>query len=326
VQAFSEITIPVPVNSPSKDVNELNTAGNLQQFQEVWGDMYSEEIGPYDLLRAGLAYLPAQGDQTAAKLYFGLANHDVGGDDDTGPTHGWCELDLADPQTAGIWSVGGYKKYVTADYLFEIPQSWADDYVSGQYLATGRFRDGGQGAEGPSIFAIAPWDDGNPPDDGATVSATPLLLYQSFYETNPVSMTGYHHSDEWSGATWLTTSDKHAVIFVGTKGQGDCWYGCKDGSHDPDCPERGWWSTNFVGQMLFYDPADLAAVAAGTMAPHDPQPYATMNIDEYLYHITEDQQKGHLGAAAFDRQRDLLYVAEPFGDDDKPLIHVWQVE
>ncbi len=25
-----------------------------------------------------------------------------------------------------------------------------------------------------------------------------------------------------------------------------------------ECEDRGWWSDTFVGQMLFYDPADLA--------------------------------------------------------------------
>jgi hypothetical protein len=81
-----------------------------------------------------------------------------------------------------------------------------------------------------------------------------------------------------------------------------------------------------VGQFLFYDPADLAAVAAGQIESWEPQPYATLDVDEYLYHISSAQQKHHLAAVAFDRARGLLYVLEPLADEDRPLVHVWEIE
>lgn len=327
-QWVSEISIPVPVNSPGKNVNNLPTATTLQDFHNIRGDLFSE----FEIPRAGLAYLPAQGAQTTGKLYFGWAGHAPGNDADTGPTHGWSELDLSRSQSAGVWRIGGYPKYVTADYMFPIPPAWADAYTPDTYLATGRYRDGGQAAEGPALFAIGPWNQGNPPPSGATLPATPLLLYESVYEENPHALNDYHHSDEWSGGVWLTTGDKSAVIFVGTKGTGDCWYGCADGTvwpdeppFPPDCPERGWWSTGFEGQILFYDPADLAAVAEGEMETWEPQPYAVLNIDEYLYHVESTRQKHHAGAAGFDRERGLLYVFEPLVDGDRSLVHVWRV-
>jgi len=322
-QYISEASIPVPVNSPGKDVSELNTAETLQGFHNIRGSLF----GAMEMPRVGLAYLPPQGEQTSDRLYFAWAPHlDEGA---TNPSHGWCELDISAPQTAGAWRIGEYWNYVTGDYIFEIPRAWADAYVSGRYLATGRFRDGGQGAQGPAIFAIAPWNHGNPPASGSTLAATPLLLYEDVYESSPMSLVDYHHSDEWTGATWLTAGDRSAMIFVGTKGLGNCWYGCADGTDEPPWPDdcdRGWWSTSLIGQMLFYDPADLAAVARGEMATYGPQPYATLNVDDVLYHIASEQQKYHLGAAAFDRERGLLYVFEPFGDGDKPLVHVWRVE
>jgi hypothetical protein len=61
------------------------------------------------------------------------------------------------------------------------------------------------------------------------------------------------------------------------------------------------------------------------MAPYEPQPYATLEIDDYLYHIESGQQKSHANAASFDRERGLLYVFEPLADGDKSLVHVWQV-
>jgi len=318
-QYVSKISIPIPMISPGKNVNDLNTAETLQDFRDIRGGLF----GYMEMPRVGLAYLPPQGEQASGKLYFAWAPHlDEGA---THPSHGWAELDLARPNPAGPWRIGDYWNYITGDYLFPIPQAWADVYTSGMYLATGRFRDGGQAAQGPSLFAIGPWNEGNPPAPGSTLSTVPLLLYGSVYTEGSPTMDGYHHSDEWSGGAWLTIRDKSAVIFMGTKGTGECWYGNPKGPC-LDCEDRGWWSTGFEGQIIFYDPADLAAVARGEIETWEPQPYATLNVDEYLYHIESGQQKHHLGATSFDRERGLLYVFEPLADGDKPLIHVWRVE
>jgi len=87
----------------------------------------------------------------------------------------------------------------------------------------------------------------------------------------------------------------------------------------------GWWSTVFVGEIFFYDPADLAAVATSKMKPHEPQPYAVMEIDQYFFSIKSKQQLHYVGAASFDRQRGLLYVFEPRADGDTSIVHVWKV-
>ena len=321
-QQVSEIRIPAPVISMTKSLEELNTAETLQEFRDIRGGLFSEMEMP----RVGLTYLPAQGEQAEGKLYFAWAPHlDEGA---THPSHGWCGLNLSDPQAAGPWRIEEYWNYVTGDYLFAIPESWADVYTPGKRLATGRFRDGGQGGMGPSLFAIGPWNAGNPPVSGVTLLAVPLLLYGNAYEENPATMDAYHHSDEWSGAVWLTAGESEAVVFVGTKGLGDCWYGCADGTDYPPWPydcDRGWWSSEFGAQMLFFDPADFAAVVQGGMESWEPQPYAMLDLDGVLYHVASSQQKYHVGAAGYDRDHSLLYVFEPLADDDKSIIHVWKV-
>jgi hypothetical protein len=317
-QYVAEVSIPVPVMSAGKDVNDLNTATMLQDFADIQGGLF----GTMEMPRVGLAYLPPQGSQSSGKLYFAWAPHlDEGA---TNPSHGWSELNLSNPQSAGAWRIGEHWNYRTGDYLFDIPPTWADSHVSGRYLITGRFRDGGQDAQGPSLFAIAPWAEGNPPASGATLPATTLLLYTAVTDAEQHTLNNYHHSDEWTGGAWLTAGDSSAVIFVGNKGTGACWYGNPDGPCDT-CEDRGWWSTGFVGQMLFYDPADLADVVAGAMEAWEPQPYATLDIDNVLYNITSGQQKHHVAAAAFDRGRGLLYVLEPLADEDRPLVHVWRI-
>lgn len=327
-QYISEISIPQPVISSAKDPSELNTASTLQDFQDIrTGFMGSEvEIG-----RVGLAYLSQQGNQDAAKIHFGWGQH-FQEEGDT--THGWFDLDLSNPRRRSGWYIDNRSPYSTNDYLFAIPGTWASEHTPGKLLATGRYRDGGWSGQGPSLFAYGPWNDGNPPANGARLAATTLLSYDSSYDRDALfddsarTLNNYHHSDEWSGAAWLTKGSKSAVAFVGTKGGGEYWYGDANGPCMECAGDRGWWSTSFTGQIVFYNLADLAAVAAGSKQAHEPQPYATLNIDQYLYHVSGSQQKYHLGAAAFDRSGGILYVVEYLGDagNNRPLMHVFTIK
>ena len=321
-QQVSEVSIPVPVVSAGKNLEELNAASTLQPFSDIKGGLFPAFEIPY----CDLEYLPPRGGQGSGKLYFCWHDHlQIAA---SFPTHGWCETDLSAPRSAGPWYVGSYDTYSTTDYLFAVPEDWAAAHVGGRSLATGRFRDGGQGGQGPCIFALAPWQHGDPPPAQAVLSAVPLLLYSTTYWDDPhggaYAMDRYHHSDMWAGAAWLTAGADSAVVFVGTKGRGECWYGNQDGPC-LDCEDRGWWSTYFDGEMIFYDPADLAAVAAGTMQPYEPQPYAVMSLDHLLYHVVSPQMRHHVKAASFDRAGGLLYVFEPLADSDRPLVHVWKV-
>ncbi|MBN2135235.1 MAG: hypothetical protein JW737_05855, partial [Acidobacteria bacterium] len=161
--------------------------------------------------------------------------------------------------------------------------------------------------------------------NGTGINNTALLLYTSSMESEDgFQMNNYHQSDEWSGAEWLTTATSAAVIFVGTKGEGDCWYGNENGPC-LECDHRGWWSSTFVGRIIFYNPADLQAVAQGSAQPYEPQPYTSMDIDSYFYNVTSTQQKSHTAAIAFDRDNSLLYILEYLADSDKPLVHVWRI-
>ncbi len=181
---------------------------------------------------------------------------------------------------------------------------------------------------------------------------------------------GYQHGDEWTGGAWLTTSSgKNAVLFAGTKSIGDMyWYGfvhpegpeypfveidflgdfvlCRSADGTP-CPnpeeavgetiisDRGWWTNEFVARFLFYDPSDFALVAQGEISSWEPQPYAFLDIDKYLFlnpsGVDEwtlgsgTQRRYRLGDVAFDGDNGYLYVLELFADEAKPVIHVWKI-
>jgi hypothetical protein len=344
-QQVSEISIPVPVISSGKDASELNTATTLQDFSDITNGMF----GYLEIPRAGLEYLPPQGQQQTGKLHFSWGQHF---EFERMPTHGWAETDLSNPQPAGAWNINGYSPYTTDDYIFAIPKSWADTYTPGRLLATGRFRDGLWSGRGPALFAYGPWTEGNPPAPGSTlVNVTPLLLYGvqepgaiDIASNESMAMDGFSEADEWSGGEWLTSGNKSAVVFVGTKALGRTWYGFSNGveyptSGDPDeiVPEvppwpndqRGWWAESVEARIMFYDPADLAAVARGEMESWEPQPYAIMNLDEYLFDPGYDYERGKtalVGDSAYDRERGSIYIFERMADEDeKSIVHVFKI-
>lgn len=319
---IAEISIPAPRLSTTRRAEELPTAAFLQPFHDIL------DVGGLELPRAGIAYLAKQGAQRSDKLHFCWGYHMQL--EPPALTHGWCELELDRPEIRRGWYLRDLPDHIrnmsTNEYIFSVPTAWAEAYTGGMCLVTGRFRDGGWSGRGPSLFAVAPWKHGDPPPAGSGIAHIPLLLYTSTMNEEGVvrQMNDYHHSDEWSGGAWLTSGDKAAVVFAGTKGQGDCWYGNPQGPC-LECENRGWWSTSFVGRILFYDPADFAAVARGTKRADEPQPYAVLDIDRHLYRISSPQQKHHLGAVAFDRANGILYICEYQGDGEKPLVHAWTI-
>lgn len=329
-QHVSEVGIPRPVRSPEKNVDELPTAETLQPFADIREGIFEE----MEQARAGLAYLPPQGEQKTGKLYFCWSPHMH--EAEAVPSHGCCELDLSAPKPSGPWRIADEWTYVTTDYMLPIPGEWADEHTPRMRLGTGRFRDGGQGSQGPTLFAIGPWNHGDPPPSGAQLDAVTLLRYSSVTDEEQHTLDGYHHSDDWAGAAWLTAGERAAFVVIGTKGKGKCWYGFSNGvvwpeeGPWPEVPEfphdqRGWWSSEFVAQMLFYDVRDIAAVAAGEMEPWRPQPYAKLDFEDLLFREREQLDMRHVGAAAYDPHSRTLYVVELRGDGDKSLIHAWRI-
>jgi hypothetical protein len=330
-QYVSEISIPRPIISNDKDVDELNEARTQQDFHDIRGDMFGE----LEIPRAGLEYIGKQGEQSFGKIYFTWGQHLQ--EFDAGASHGFFDINLENPNVHGPWSIKDRVKYETTDYLFEISDSWSEEKLPGMRLATGRYRDGGQGTQGPSLIALKTWDVDNPTEE-AEIESVPLILYSSVYDdpSQERAMNDYAHCDAWNGGAWITSGTKQAVILVGVKSKGNCWYGYEDGTEwplEPPYPaeregERGWWSDNFVGQFIFYDPDDLTRVVEGELETWEVQPYASLDIDKYLYHIPEHEIRMMIGAFAYDRARGLLYLFEYLGDfeSEKSLVHVFQIE
>ncbi len=71
------------------------------------------------------------------------------------------------------------------------------------------------------------------------------------------------------------------------------------------------------------------------MEPWQPQPYASLDLDEHLYLNPPewdlqtvgwgDQRRYRIGDVTFDRANGLLYVLELSADGPKPIVHVWRL-
>lgn len=344
-QYISEITIPKPVNS--KNLNNLNSAETLQNFTDIKDNLFGE----LELPTVGLTYLAKQKNQTSGKIYYTWGQHMQ--ESQRNPSHGFFNLNLSNPQVKGPWKMAKQDNYLTTRYLFNIPKSWAKKYTPGKRLVTGRFRDGGQGAQGPSLFA---YSLNQPLKTESSIKNTTLLKYQSVYENQsdtqapkqcklcPLSagvsqdegrLNNYKNSDHWSGGAWLTTKHKSAVIFVGYKGIGKTWYGFYNGTVWPNNPpypeegpgERGWWSENFQAQILFYKAKDLAKVAQKKIESFKPQPYAIKKIESKMF-FTPTTEFRRLGGIAYDRKHNRLYITEFRGNQNNqtPIFHVYKIK
>ncbi len=364
----AEIAIPEPARADT--VAGLPEARFIQPFHDVAAGHFATLN---EIPRAGMEYLDTP--ETGPLVHLCWGQHLQEPDNQTEvASHAWFHPDLAAPDVQGPWYIGQQSLYSVNDYIFEIPETWAREHAGGRRLATGRFKDGGWSGMGPALFAYCPWDiSGAPAAPRTRLEEKTLLLYRKSNETDAIEqcLDGYQHPDEWTGGAWLTLdSGAAAVMLAGTKGTGSrYWYGfihpggpdlaCVEGAflgqfplcrladgtvcpgeRDAVCANpashRGWWSTSFQARFIFYDPADLARVAAGELDSWEPQPYAHLDIDEHLFfnpeglepHMlgTGPQRRYRLGDVGYDRENGFIYVLELFADGATPVVHVWKLE
>jgi len=363
----AEINIPAPVRS--RNIEELNTAEFIQDFADVTKGYYSdlEEIP-----KVGMQYL--NHPKTGPKIHIAWGQHlqpqDIPSHGWFNPT--LTKPDFQGTWFIGnqnLYSVNGYMFEIPAQWAEEYTGGRV--LATGRMRDGGQ---GGMGptifAYRPWLADGSPSPSGTRLEE-----TTLLLYENADATEEIVrTLNGYQHPDEWGGGAWLTTSSgKQAVIFAGTKSSGTkYWYGyinpdgpqyaCVDANvtdfttcrnaDGSTCPQedfsgccsseqgtcvsnRGWWPTRFDAEFIFYDPSDLANVASGEWESWQPQPYAAIDIDEYLYlnppewDLVEvgwgDQRRTRIGDVSFDRTNNLLYVLELYADGAKPIVHVWRI-
>jgi hypothetical protein len=363
----AEISIPEPVIS--RNLADLPYASFMQNFQEVVADYFHDMD---EIPKVGLAYLnhPATGPKIHLTWGQHLQPENTPSQGWFNPT-----LTNPDFQgvwfigNQNLYSVNGYLFEIPAAWADVHAQG---RYLGTGRMRDGG--QGGMGPT-LFAYRPWQDDGTAPPSGTVLTETPLLLYENAYNTDQIVrAMNGYQHPDEWEGGAWITTtSGQSAVLFAGTKSNGTkYWYGyinargpeypCVDHhvtdfvtcrmANGASCPAedftgccdeaegncasyRGWWSTRFDAQFILFDPADLARVASGELETWQPQPYASLDIDQYLYLNppawdvisvgSDDQRRSRLRDIAYDRAHDRLYVLEDLADGGKPVVHVWQV-
>ncbi|MCB2154923.1 hypothetical protein KQI84_08545 [bacterium] len=314
-----EISIPQAVDSAN--IDDAPRATTLQAPVDIWPHVYDGQYYPQGggWATGGITYHPG-GNGVGPHLFYGIT--DGYGSPQDQPHHGAFDLDLTTAN--GPWFLGEappnhVPPALTSMILFPAPQSWADATVGGRSLICGNAYQSGLGvpSHGPSLFATAPWESGALPAQNETCSAIELLRYSS-------GATPEHRVENWSmgedgqGGAWLEIGGSSAVVMSTIRCVGDHWYGYADGTFqsDDDIPEpmfggRGNGASDWKMSLLFYNPADLETVAAGTMESWEPQPYAVFDLDQFSRKPGGTELSG---AITYDATNQRIYLIEFNGD------------
>jgi hypothetical protein len=326
-----EISIPRPqISDVFADLPRASVLRPLADITGGWKDNCTYENECLYREVDGLEYLP-----NVDKVAWNLRDwyNTAGVDQDS---LGWSALDMAGAQ--GVWHIGNrpsegdlFHNAKTCNYLFTAPERFAEQYLGGRWLIAGNHREAGAlgGSQGPTLYALAPWEDRDPPGPGQALDALALLYYPEIYpgcldDPEQCYFPGYRPKDHWGGGAWVESGDSSAILIVGRKALGQNCYGSPEAcGGDPCSPYQGYHAYPYEPQILLYNAGELTTVLAGVRQPWEVVPYAVYSpVHEVL-----NAQCAVLGAAAFDRETQVLYVAEqeagPWGET---VVHVWQVD
>ena len=295
-----------------------NTAGTYASFTEapvvnvftdVTGGLITADDNVSDVL-----YLAAQGSQTSPKLYWTTYEWYDPDAEDTGL--GWSDVDFTNFNAKGTWTTP-YHPGRNQACMFEIPAEWATAHLSSggePRIGIGRYRQQGGVSRGGTVYAIAPWNDGNPPANN-----TSLTTVEMFYpdDDNPQPTETWHSSEnEFEDAAWIDIGDKEALVFGGRVGMrhwylfDGLWpfetYRC-EGTFS-ECEDyyfsNGYYHKPDVAALSFYSTADLAAIQSGTKTSDDVDAYAIMQIG-WLPMLGSNP---HILGVAWDNVNNRLFV------------------
>ncbi|UCC32114.1 MAG: hypothetical protein JSU86_07495, partial [Phycisphaerales bacterium] len=340
---FGEVAIPTPAQSANwEDLPEATLTAGPTAFD---GGLASTVHNEY-LFVSDLEYVPRQGSQTSDKLY-GSINlwyaEGVAGEDSF-PTIWFANLDGTGAR--GMFHVGPddgfYHGRKMGSYLFSVPEWYADDYLDGRTLVTGRARgtpmDGLEeitirgGSQGPTLFAFHAWDSDSPTGD---LDALPMLYYRVKFpgcagpnvgDPAVCDYPGYTMCDEWNGGAFVDNGAQRAIMLLGYKGLGtSCYDEPPVECHDPCSDDHGYHCQPYERQVVFYDVHELGHSAAGLQDPWVVVPYTIWRPAEFYL---GDNPCWNVGGMTFDVQNGRLFMVERglgVSEMNAAVVHVWSL-
>lgn len=326
-QLIAEISIPRPVISQHKSLDDLPVADVLQPLSDITSGVRTRisrgSSEPFEF--GGLQVVGNRLHWTLYK-YYNVEGHDY-------LSHGMSTTNLQDPRPQGLWHLGPvnsresrWHSYKHAGYICAVPDDVAIRYLGGRNILSGLQICTGlkYSSQGPALYAYGLPPDGTP--HGSALNARPILWYSM---NRPVA--NHHYADRWTGAAWITVDGKHTVVVAGRKAHGPVYYGP---ARPGDCYEdKGYHGSTYEAQMLFYAPGNL--IAAATRPVADVQPWFRWDsrthgggLNRFMYKKCGKD----VGGVAYDRTRNMLYLVEVDAGltaenewETLPVIHAFRI-
>lgn len=213
----------------------------------------------------------------------------------------------------------------TGDYIFSVPKTWANQYLGGRNVLTGRTRPAGafNSSQGPSLFAFSP---------GAEADAIALMYFDDLLDDNCVLWDSthlvehdpntcpypdYRPCDSWDGGAWLEVGGKRTIVLSGTQSLGKSNY----------IPGTGYSCGSTEPCFTLFDPAHLEQVAAGKLKPWQVRPYAEFRPSGIWDSPFSSDFSHHMGGMAVDLSKSLLYLIQKVQADPSSnvgVVHVYR--
>lgn len=228
-------------------------------------------------------------------------------------SHGWW-----DGEPHGISRLDAPQAGYVGGYLARVPERWRETFGD---VICGRSEGSivGRRSTGPVAFGFnsAALGEVDP------VPTVPLVYYP------PVQGKQYRESVYAKASTVGAAFLDNGLVLLGTDSTGEVWYGggtSDSGKVDPCSSNRGTHSEGKHAVARFYDPNELARVAAGEIRPWGVRPYAERKLDD---HPTLRSPCAQVVSAAFDNRRSVLYCFQynvvKAGHNRLPLVHVYKI-
>lgn len=305
-QNIAELSIP---ELGTGSLGQIPTAGVIQPLTPVLNRVPNHTLDAHDTKLGGLmvdgnrligsAYEFYDADLNAVDSHFTLSS-----------------TDLDSATVSGLHQVGDMGGGYVGGYMAKVPAEWQDEigapYLTGQAALSIISRT----SAGPAAFGFNPANLGDTP-----AHATPLVNYPLQNPLAPETTKNplFNTTTEITGVVFPEGTD--SVLFVGSHGTGDWWYGEADeGGFDPYRTDKGPHAPEYVYQVWAYDVHDLLAVKAGDKQPWEIQPYDVWDFD-----LPYPEGGKHIGGVAYDSATGRMYVSQQYGNEAYPVVHAFQV-
>jgi len=341
---YGEISIPTP--QQEANWQDLPSATLLRPMTAFDGGLIQPQV-EYVFV-SGIQYVPRQGSQTSDNIYGSLTAWYPEGEfgDASFPTVWFSALNGSSAR--GLFYVGPqpqtapYHGRKVGGYLFTVPEWYADLYLGGRTLITGRSRGTpvgsdsvttAGGSQGPTLFAFHPFNSDTPTGN---LDALPVLYYRVKFpgcagpnvgDPSQCDYPDFTMCDSWTGGAFVENGNRQAILLQGYKGLGtNCYDEPPVECNDPCSNAHGYHCHPYERQVIFYD-VHVLGQNVSSSEPWNVLPYTIWRPE--AFYLKADAQRnvcGDVGGMAVDQAGQRLFMVERGlgeGDINAAVVHVW---